>query len=101
MEETCTIKEYPTLTNQIEKQGGYLARKQQRKWKYYINICHLVKSINRISTQNTQWRNHPYILNILQILQNKIPQPPSNNVEIPDWILKISDIAKNFKRDAQ
>ena len=54
VEETCTIEPYPTLTNQIEKQRGYLPRKQQRKWKHCINICHTVKSIIRISTQNVQ-----------------------------------------------
>jgi hypothetical protein len=101
VEETCTTKAYPTLTNQPEKQGGYLPRKQQKKWKYCINICHSVKSIIRILTQNAQWRNHPYILNILQTLQNKIPQPPSSNIEIPDWITKILDLAKISKKDAQ
>jgi hypothetical protein len=101
VEETCTTKAYPTLTNQPEKQGGYLPRKQQKKCKFCINICHSVKSIIRILTQNAQWRNHPYILNILQTLQNKIPQPPSSNIEIPDWITKILDLAKISKKDAQ
>jgi hypothetical protein len=64
IEDTCTAPPIPMLTNQTSKQGSYLPRKLQKKWKKELSTYHIIRKAIKTTTQNTNWRTHPILTNL-------------------------------------
>jgi hypothetical protein len=89
------------LTNQTSKQGGYLPRKLQKKWKKELSTYHIIRKAIKTIIQDINWRSHP----ILTSLQNHqfaaIPNPPNDPLLINEWIKILGIIGKTAKKNAR
>jgi hypothetical protein len=90
LEDTCTIPPIPTLTNQTSKQGGYLPRKLQKKWKKELSTYHIIRKAIKTITQDTNWITHPI---------SEIPNPPNDLLIINEWIKRLGTIGKTAKKN--
>jgi hypothetical protein len=101
IEDTCTAPPIPTLTNQTSKQGGYLPRKLQIKWKKELSTYHIIRKAIKTITQNTNWRTHPILTNLQKHQLVEIPNPPNDPLLVNEWIKTLGTIGKTNKKNAR
>jgi hypothetical protein len=81
----------PQLTNQTNRQGGYLPRKLQLQWKKHLTKHHLTRKIIYIVKNHPNWRQHPILHQITSLQAPPIPPP---NTSISNWIHELATIGK-------
>jgi hypothetical protein len=64
IENTCTTPPIPTLTNQTNKQGGFLPRKLQKQWEKELSTYHIIRKAIKLITQDHNWRTHTFITSL-------------------------------------
>jgi hypothetical protein len=100
IENTCIAPPIPHLTNQTSKQGGYLPRKLQKKWKKELSTYHIIRKAIKTITQDINWRTHSVITNLQNHRFAEIPNPPNDPLLINGWIKTLGSIGKTAKKNA-
>jgi hypothetical protein len=101
IENTCTAPPILTLTHQTSKQGGYLPRKLQKKWKKELSTYHIIRKAIKTITQDINWRTHPTLTNLQNHQFADIPNPPNDPLLVNEWIKTLGNIGKTAKKNAR
>ena len=101
LEETCSAAPIPQLTNRTTQQGGFLPRKLAKSWRKYLATCHLIRKTIYITKNDPNWYTHPILNEIHNHHHVQIPNPPTTNTSLNEWINEISTIAKTAKKQAR
>ena len=97
----CIVPCIPELTNQVNKQGGYLLRKLQKQWKRELSTYHIIRKTIKLTSLDTNWRTHPLINSIQNHPHANIPNPPHDPLLFNEWIKALGDIGKKAKKNAR
>ena len=100
IEDTCLGPHIPTLISLTAKQGSYLPRKLQKLWKKELSIYHIIRKTIKLTTQDTNQRSHPLIINIQNHPHATIPNLPNDPMLINEWIKTLGIIGKIAKKNA-
>jgi hypothetical protein len=101
IEDICTAPPISILTDQTNKQGGYLPRKLQKIWKKELSTYHIIRKTIKLTTLDTNWHVHPLITNIQNHPHAKIPNPPNDPMLTNEWIKILGSIGKKANKHAR
>lgn len=96
--ETCSAAPTPHPTNRTAQQGGFLPRKLAKPQKKHLATYHLIRKTIYIAKNDPNWQTYP-ILNEIQHVQ--IPNPPTTNTSLNEWIDEIALIGKTATKQAR